>query len=321
MKKIKLSVLSVLLFFVLSSNTKKEFQNSPKALKGKITISGAFALYPLAVRWGEEFKKLHPEVSFDIQGGGAGKGMTDVLSGTVDLAMLSRDVKKEETDKGARLFGVGKDAVVATYNPNNPFSKLILTKGVSKEEFAGIWVTKTIKTWGVLLGTTDKTEINPFTRSDAAGAAESWAKYLGAKAQEDLKGIGVFGDPGLLGAVIKDKYAVGYNNIGFAYNLKTKKLNPGVGVIPIDLNGNNIIDTNEKVYDNLNTIMKAIANGTYPAPPARQLYFVSKNKPNALTNAFLNWVLNEGQKYVNEMGYVKLNSTDLGKSKTNLILK
>jgi phosphate transport system substrate-binding protein len=144
---------------------------------------------------------------------------------------------------------------------------------------------------------------------------------LGGKAQEDLKGIAVFGDPGLLSAVVKDKYAIGFNNIGFAYNLKTKKLNAGVGIVPIDINNNNVIDENEKVYDNLGTLMKAIANGTYPSPPARQLFFVSKNSPDKLTKAFLTWVLNDGQKYVNQMGYVKLNTKDITKSKTNLTLK
>ena len=43
--------------------------------------------------WAEEYQQLNPGVRFDIQGGGAGKGMTDVLSGAVDVAMLSRAVR------------------------------------------------------------------------------------------------------------------------------------------------------------------------------------------------------------------------------------
>ena len=46
-------------------------------LKGTITISGAWALYPMMVRWGEEFQKVHPDVKFNISAGGAGKGMAD----------------------------------------------------------------------------------------------------------------------------------------------------------------------------------------------------------------------------------------------------
>jgi phosphate transport system substrate-binding protein len=55
-------------------------------LKGKISLSGAWALYPMAVTWAAEFKKLHPQVQIDISAGGAGKGMTDVISGLVDIA-------------------------------------------------------------------------------------------------------------------------------------------------------------------------------------------------------------------------------------------
>ena len=32
-------------------------------LHGEISLSGAFALYPLAVQWANEFQKLHPDVT------------------------------------------------------------------------------------------------------------------------------------------------------------------------------------------------------------------------------------------------------------------
>lgn len=50
-------------------------------LEGTITISGAFALYPMMIRRGDEFRALHSGVTFDISTGGAGKGMADALSG------------------------------------------------------------------------------------------------------------------------------------------------------------------------------------------------------------------------------------------------
>lgn len=180
------------------------------------------------------------------------------------------------------------------------------------EEFKAIFIDQTITTWGQLLGNNDNNKIKVYVRSDAAGAAESWSKGIGGNTQEDLKGIAVFADPGLLGAVIKDKYSIGFNNIGFAYNIKANKLNQGVGVVPIDLNGNKKIDPEENFYGSVKTIMKAIVDGRYPSPPARALFFVSKGQPkDDATKAFLRWVLTEGQKYVNEMGYVKLNKATL----------
>jgi phosphate transport system substrate-binding protein len=79
-------------------------------LEGEISISGAFALYPLAVKWADEFKKENPGVKIDISAGGAGKGMTDVLSNMVDIGMVSREVYASEIEKGAFPVGVAIDA-------------------------------------------------------------------------------------------------------------------------------------------------------------------------------------------------------------------
>lgn len=51
-----------------------------RELQGEIQLSGAFALYPMAVKWAEEFRKIHPKVRIDISAGGAGKGITDALA-------------------------------------------------------------------------------------------------------------------------------------------------------------------------------------------------------------------------------------------------
>jgi len=278
-------------------------------LEGKISMSGAFALYPLAVKWGEEFKKLHPKVSFDIQGGGAGKGMADVLAGNVSLGMVSREISKEETAKGALGYAVCKDAVVATMNTNNPYYTKIYETGITKQQFYEIWMGRTITTWGQLLKNGSKEKISVYTRSDAAGAADAWAKYIGgnAKKQDDLEGIGVFGDPGLATAILNDKLGIGYNNVGYAYDFTTKKPNSGIGIVPIDLNENGKLDPEENFYSNADKLNMAVLAGKYPSPPARNLYFVSKGKvTDPLLKEFLNWVLTDGQRYVAESGFVVL---------------
>ena len=63
-------------------------------LQGTIRVSGAWALYPMMVRWGEEFRKIHPKVRVDISAGGAGKGIADALAGLVDIGMVSRSPQK-----------------------------------------------------------------------------------------------------------------------------------------------------------------------------------------------------------------------------------
>jgi phosphate transport system substrate-binding protein len=148
--------------------------------------------------------------------------------------------------------------------------------------------------------------INVYTRSDACGAAEMWAKFLHAR-QEMLSGVGVYGDPGITIAVKNDPYAIGYNNLIFAYDLKTKHPFHGIAILPIDLNRNGIIDKNENFYEHLDSLKHAIQHDQYPSPPARMLYLVSKGKPkNKAVIEFLKWILTDGQQYVDPAGYVPL---------------
>lgn len=307
MKKIFLAAMAVgLLEFNLFPG-----QVEKKELSGNITISGAWALYPMALKWAEEFQKIYPNVRIDVQAGGAGKGIADVLAGVVDIGMVSRGVYPEEIAKGALVLAVAKDAVVPTISEKNPFLGKILKMGLKREKCVDIWVTKTIKTWGEVLETEDKASLHTYTRSDACGAAETWAEFLG-KRQEDLQGVGVYGDPGVADAVKRDALGIGYNNINYAYDAKTKRPVKGIMIAPLDLNGNGLIDRAEDFYSTRDEITQAIAKDAYPSPPARDLYFVTYGQPKKkAVLEFIKWVLTEGQKYAPETGYLPLSQEKL----------
>jgi phosphate transport system substrate-binding protein len=301
----------LVLLLVSSLSLEKVAAQAKDDLKGNISISGAFALYPLTVKWAEEFRKIHPGVKFDISAGGAGKGMTDALAKMVDIGLVSREVSPEEVKKGAFAIAVTKDAVVPTVSASNPNIKDILANGLDRDAAINVFITGKAKTWGQAIGTKSAVPIRIYTRSDACGAGETWAKYLGKK-QEDLLGVGVFGDPGLAQAVTKDPQGIAYNNIGYAYDAKTKRPNPGVKVIPLDVNNNGKIDPEENFYDTMDKLVTAIADGKYPSPPARDLYFVTSGKPvKKELVEFIKWSLTEGQKYVFESGYINLSKEKL----------
>lgn len=270
----------------------KRDAHGKEVLSGYITLSGAFALYPLAIQWADEFRRLHPGVDIDISAGGAGKGITDVLADQVDIAMVSRELKPQEKEKGALAFAVAKDAVVATINRDNPEYQRFFKTGLSQAEAKRIWA--------------GKTRFNVYTRSDACGAAETWAAFLDTK-QEDLKGTGVYGDPGMAQTLQKDVNGIGFNNIGYAYNDKTHKPMSGLAIVPIDVNGNGRVDADEQFYGTLDELMEAIADGKYPTPPARNLYLVTAGKPkNPVVVAFLKYVRTKGQRLNGPAGFVHI---------------
>jgi phosphate transport system substrate-binding protein len=100
-----------------------------------------------------------------------------------------------------------------------------------------------------------------------------WALFLGGL-QEDLLGIAVNADPGLLQAVISDPLGIGYNNLGYAFDITTGNPVVGAVVVPIDLNENGIADP-EEYLETMPEAMDAVVSGAYPAPPARMLFLAA----------------------------------------------
>ena len=280
---------------------------------GTIAISGAFALYPMMTRWAEEYTTLHPEVLFDVSAGGAGKGMTDALSDTVEIGMVSRAISAEEEAKGAYWVPVVIDAVFPTISDQNPVKDQLLAAGITREAFTKLFITGEYTTWGEVIGDpTIIAEVHVYTRSDACGAADTWAKYLGG-AQEDLLGIGVGSDPALLDAVIKDPLGIGYNNLNYAFDITTGANVTGSLVVPIDVNENGVTDA-EELLTSTTEAVSAVADGKYPSPPARELNLVTHGEPSGIVRDFIAWILTDGQQCVSESGYIALTPEKLAEA-------
>jgi len=286
--------------------TKNGFSKE-KGYEGNISISGAFALYPLAVLWSEDFKKLHPHVRFNISAGGAGKGIADALTGMVDIGLVSRDLHPQEIERNAFPIHVAKDAVICTINSEHPNYKVLMSRGITRKELENLFVLKKYRTWNELDPRLTKEPIAVYVRSDAAGAAETWANYLGHK-QEDLNGIGIFGDPGIAQAIKDAPNSIGFNNINYVYDLKTKEVASHIDVLPLDLNEDGKIDEQESFYHTIDELTAAVSKGKYPSPPSRNLTFVTHGKPtSALIRKFIEFVLEkQSQGILLENGYVPL---------------
>jgi len=282
----------------------------PAAGQETIAVSGAFALYPMMQVWAEKYQAANPNVQFDVSAGGAGKGMTDALSGAVDIGMVSRDISADEEAQGAYWVPVVIDAVFPTISDQNPVKDILMSKGINQETFTKLFITGEYKTWGDVVGDPSITdEVHVYTRSDACGAADTWAKYLGGK-QEDLLGIGVGSDPALLDAVIKDPLGIGYNNLNYAFDITTGKNVTGSLVAPIDVNADGSASEDEVLLSTSEAV-DAVASGKYPSPPARKLNLVTNGKPEGAVKDFIIWILTEGQQYVNQSGYILLTEADV----------
>jgi phosphate transport system substrate-binding protein len=112
--------------------------------------------------------------------------------------------------------------------------------------------------------------------------------------------------------VQKDVTGIGFNNLAYLYDLKTRKPIAGVHALPIDVNENGKIDADENFYGTIDQFTAAIAEGKYPSPPARNLGFVCKGKPKKKELIeFVKYVLTAGQASIEENGFIQLSKTKL----------
>ncbi len=275
-----------------------------------VRVSGAWALYPLMTVWAEEYNSLHQKdgLVVKVAGGGSGKGVSDALNDQVDIGMLSRPPAAEELKQGMFPIAVVKDSVVAAINKNNPVIDEIYKQGLSQQDLENIFLKK-VHTWGEVVGNTNGEEITVFGRSDASGAAKTWANYLGDYTQNEIQhkaDANFNGDLPLARAVKNEETAIGFNNLNFAYNVETGKFAHKIRPVPLDLNNNNQLETSEDFYGDRNSFLKAVEINRYPSPPARRIFVIARGPFEKKAQAFVNWILTDGQQYVTPNGYVKL---------------
>lgn len=267
-------------------------------LLGAVTISGAWAIYPTAVAWAEAFQKKYPGVRIDVSAGGAGKGAADAIAGLADIGLVSREPDPAELQKNIRAVYILKDAVFPVISEKNFYLQDLLARGIKRPALANIYIAGTVTKWGQIIETKADKPIHVYTRADSSGAAASWAAYLGKK-QEDLLGVGIYGDPGLLEAVKRDPVGIGYSNFGYIFTREGPLL-PGLKILAIDVNENGKADPDE-ICETRAQAVAAIAAGRYPA--MRKNYFFIRKNAAPLVSEFIRFALSEeGTRIVDDVG-------------------
>jgi len=273
--------------------------------KKKITlrVTGAFALYPLMEILAGHYEEINTKIKIFVTPGSATKGNAAVVFNRADIGMFSKNIDLLQYKDSLIWLEVAKNAVLPIINSRNPVIDSIKSKGITEKNLINVFVSGKINKWSELYKTNHNKNINCYTRSDLCGAGDIFAEFL-ETSQQNLKGIGVYGDPGMISAIKNDIYSIGYCNFRYAYN-NTNKLNEGIEVFPLDINNNGVIDTDENIYSDLSNFRNSIKSINSSFPIKSGLYLlIKKNSNNKFARKFLNWILTEGQKYVEEAGYV-----------------
>jgi phosphate transport system substrate-binding protein len=247
----------------------------------KLVIKGSDTLgAKLVPTLAEEYKALHPGVSFEIAAEGSTTGISAVIDKTAQIGMSSRRAKPTEmsaaTAKGVTLkpIIVAYDGMAVIVNRQSPIAKL------SRRQVEQIF-TGDITDWSAVGGKPGKISI--YTRNTSSGTYSDWKDLAMNKRDYAKSSQKMAGNEQIAAEVAKNPNGIGY--VGLAYiHVEGIKVVPADGVLP----------TKETVQ-----------NKKYPY--ARPTFYYTNGEPAAEAAKFVEFTLSdEGQKIAEKVGFVSI---------------
>jgi len=252
---------------------------SGMAFGAEIVMNGSTTVLPIAQAAAEKYMAANEDVKISVSGGGSGNGIKAIIDGTTHIANSSRFIKQDEVkaavEKGTYPvpFAVAMDALLPIVHPDNP------VKDLSIDQLQAIYSGK-ITSWKDV-GGEDK-PIAVVGRDTSSGTYETWQEIILKKERVSPRALIVASSGAMLTTVAKNRYAIGYDGIGYINDT----------VKPLMVNGKK--GSAETALD-----------GSYPI--ARFLYMFTKGWPTGEIMKFMNYMLgDEGQKVVVSTGFVPL---------------
>lgn len=115
-----------------------------KVISGKVTISGSSSVTPVMEKLKEAYLAVNPNIKIEIQQSDSSTGATNVIDGTSDIGMVSRELKDTEKKKGIHSTVIAIDGLAVIVNSKNSIS------GLKSEQIRDIF-TGTETSWSAFL--------------------------------------------------------------------------------------------------------------------------------------------------------------------------
>ena len=231
--------------------------------------------------------------------------MADNLINKGNIGFVSNEYYSGFESESIWKVVVGRDVIVPVINSKNPYLEEISQHGISPGAFVQFLNNPDSQKWGTLLKNEQNSPANYYWINDES-IKKGLSEFLKAN-QIMSNGIEVEDGEEMISAIQKDPYAIGFCKMVNILDFKNQSIVENIKLLPIDRNGNGIIDYNEKIYDDFNVFSRGVWIGKYPKALFSNIYSVSSNQPKNETEiAFLKWVLTDGQQFLYSNGYSDL---------------
>lgn len=258
-----------------------------------IYIKGSDTMVNLCQKWAEAYMKKNNSTGIIITGGGSGNGLTALLSGSADIACVSRELLPTEKNRaeglGISLYAttVALDGVSVIVNQSSGIRELTLA------QLTGIF-TGRITNFKEVGG--EDLPISLYGRESNSGTFSYFRENI-LNGEDFAQSTHVLqGTAALAEVVSKDKRGIAYGSVGYFID------KPGLNIVRVKTSVTeksvSPVDSNHPNYEDIRT-------GRYLI--SRKLTFVVRDTSAKGINEFINFVLSrEGQQIAAGMKFIPL---------------
>ena len=271
---------------------------------GLITVQCSPDLYNLTSLWASEFGKQKQGIRINVIKTGVSSDI-DILNTAGILYFLTNESSPSLKNEAIWKMVVGRDAIVPVINSKNPFLKEINEQGISSDDLARLFKNHDNMQWSSLLENGKDSPLHYYKINDEL-VNSNLAGYLN---QDQIPEVGTTVNDGkeMIASIQNDPNGLGFCRMKDLMDLNGQNIPDNIKLLPVDKNGNGKIDNFEKIYRDQNTFMHGVWIGKYPAALCRNIYSVASARPSSEEEvAFLQWILTDGQQYLNQNGYFDL---------------
>ena len=303
MKNKFLFITSVLLLFSVSVFSSDKTSRSNSSSGDSLSVISSPDLYPLALKWANEFRAVAPEIKISVMQAAGTEAFS--LDDGSDLGFVSQEYFSTLNNESIWKEVVGRDVYVPIFNSGNPFLEEINLQGISSDELSRIFANPDAMNWESLVENASDIPVVFYLLNNETAKAEL-SEFL-ATGSSLITGTLVESGKEMVSAIQKDIYGIGFCKLTDILALENQQIADNISLLPIDRNGNGKIDYNEKIYENLNSFSRGVWIGKYPKALYSSIYTVASSKPSKDSEvAFVKWVLTEGQQFITPNGYCDL---------------
>ena len=292
----RLQLIVMLFVFALTANGQET-----------ITVSGTKFTYPLIEKWITEYAKVNSQVQIKLV-------QKSSYSQEPDLSIVAHQPGKEDLKENQDIVYTGRYALLPASGQNNKILTSIPKKGLNKKEVEKLFF-EVIDYDNDAKVEQSKFNATIYSRENQACSSIALAGYFGHISSE-IRGKKVTGDDiYLLTAIKKDSIGLTFNNLGYLYDIRSRKLKDGLALLPLDLKK----DAKDILTGDLDLVINTLEKNKVETVPVEKFGFIySQQNERKEISDFLRWVLAEGQKFNHEEGFLNLDK-DILAEQSNLL--